>query len=116
MKPVEVTGVLVVRTAGGETLHVPCSGHVREEAAVTGGKALVGDVVFTQRDPLMLEQLISAMTDHMKLQTPARFEGMYHPLEGAEQVAPFEGEVRIMALAGAHLRFTTEPPAQVREG
>lgn len=72
----------------------------------------MGDVVFTQRDPLILEQVITAMTDHMKQQTPARFDGMYHPQEDAAQVEPFDGEVRIMALAGAHLRFTTEPPAQ----
>jgi hypothetical protein len=106
----------MVRTAGGEELQVPCSGHVREEATLTGRTALVGDVVFTQRDPLILEEVISAMTDHMRRQTPARFEGMYHLLADAEQIAPFEGEVRIMALAGAHLRFTTEPPAQVGEG
>lgn len=110
MKPAEVTGVLTVRTAGGEALQVPCSGHVREEAALTGGTAVVGDVVFTQRDPLILEQVITAMTDHLKQQTPARFEGMYHPQDDADQIEPYEGEVRIMALAGAHLRFTTEPP------
>ncbi len=114
MSLIQTEGVLALHTSREGADEAPCTGFVRKESLTDGTEAVVGDVVLTQENPLLLEPTVAALTEHMRNQMPAAYSGDCYPhlrQEGAQAEA-IECSVRIVALAGKDFRFTTENVAQ----
>jgi hypothetical protein len=117
MSLIQTEGRLALHTSREGNIEVPCTGFVRIESLADGTEVIVGDVVLTQENALLLEPAVAALTEHMRNQTPAAYSGDYypHPREEDAQTEAIKCSVHIVALAGKDLRFTTENVAREEE-
>lgn len=106
----QTSGVLRLHTSREGEVEVPCTGYVREVVLSNGDTAVVGDVLVTQQNSLLLEASIAALTEHMAKQLPARYKGGVYssPPEEEERLKSTECRVRLVALAGKDVRFSSE--------
>ena len=107
-------GMLALHTGREGDVEAPCTGFVRKESLTDGTEVIVGDVVLTQENMLLLEPTVAALTEHMRNETPVVYSGgcYPHPRREGAQAEVIECSVRIVALAGKDFRFTTENVAQ----
>jgi hypothetical protein len=114
MSLMQTEGMLSLHTSREGKVEVPCMGFVRKEFLTDSTEVVVGDVVLTQENALLLEPAVAALTEHMRNQTPATYSGDHYPRprEESPHAEKIRCSVRIVALAGKDFRFTTEKVTQ----
>ena len=84
MSLVQTEGMLALHTGREGDVEAPCTGFVRKESLTDGTEVIIGDVVLTQENTLLLEPTVAALTEHLRNEMPAAYSGGCYPLPRRE--------------------------------